>query len=138
MNPTPETETEISQNPQIFGTYCMWKLGKDLKSILSKTTYYEHKKALLKFGVDISEDRPDIDIAHFSSPQEYFAARDNLNEIQQMRRNGTIYRNVGPFGREKFRMTEAELAQRDLEDLNNADPTDITPDQESTDEKTEN
>ena len=38
----------------VLGTYHAYKNGENLKARLSKTTYYRHKKELLKYGVDIS------------------------------------------------------------------------------------
>ena len=39
---------------KVKGSYQLWKDGYDLKSILSRPTYYRHRKELLLHGVDIS------------------------------------------------------------------------------------
>lgn len=38
----------------VSGTYCCWRRGFDLHQLVSKSTYYRHRKVLLTYGVDIS------------------------------------------------------------------------------------
>ncbi|KXU38705.1 hypothetical protein AXE65_00840 [Ventosimonas gracilis] len=39
---------------KLRGTYTLWKEGHDLKSILSNGTYYNHRKDLKEYGIDIA------------------------------------------------------------------------------------
>lgn len=39
---------------RLQATYTLWKEGHDIYSILSKATFYRHRKQLLEFGLDIS------------------------------------------------------------------------------------
>ncbi len=40
--------------PELRSTYLSWKEGYDVKSIMSKPTFYRHRKRLIEHGVDIS------------------------------------------------------------------------------------
>lgn len=38
----------------VQGTYALWRQGFDVRSVLSKATFYRHKKDLIEFQIDIS------------------------------------------------------------------------------------
>lgn len=42
----------------VRNTYSSWLLGLDCRSIMSKPTFYRHRKELLKYGIDISIAKP--------------------------------------------------------------------------------
>jgi len=49
------TNSEVLKLPaRLQLTYESWKSGKDLRSILSRPTFYRYRKELLKHGIDIS------------------------------------------------------------------------------------
>lgn len=39
-------------------SYELWNLGKDVRELVSRPTFYRHKKQLLEFGIDISIPKP--------------------------------------------------------------------------------
>lgn len=39
---------------KLYGTYQLWRGGKNLKDMLPKSTFYLHRKMLLEYGIDIS------------------------------------------------------------------------------------
>lgn len=45
----------VKLSPSFQGTVEKWRAGRDLKSLMSKTTYYRHRAELLKIGIDISK-----------------------------------------------------------------------------------
>lgn len=55
-----DDEQLINLPPVARGTYTMWRDGYDLRSILTKTSYYRHRKQLRALGIDIAI-RRDID-----------------------------------------------------------------------------
>lgn len=56
--------------------------GRDVKSLVSRATFYRHRKALLEFGIDISDERPErincqvrtINIEPVQAPDWYWKA----------------------------------------------------------------
>lgn len=49
------TDQKVHELPQaVKGTYLLWSQGHDVRSVLSKATYYRHKKNLESVGIDIS------------------------------------------------------------------------------------
>lgn len=42
----------------VRGTYALWHDGHDVKSILSRPTFYRHRSELLRYGIDISLSAP--------------------------------------------------------------------------------
>jgi II/X family phage/plasmid replication protein len=56
------TTDELMNLPQrLRSTYVLWKDGHDLRSTISKPTYYRHRKELLQYGIniDLRQDRVD-------------------------------------------------------------------------------
>lgn len=49
-----DDEQLIELPPVVRGTYTMWRDGYDLRSILTKTSYYRHRKLLMNRGIDIA------------------------------------------------------------------------------------
>ncbi len=54
MKPQKEIENLFILPKALQGTYLLWKQGNRLKELLSKPTFYRHRKELLNYGVDIS------------------------------------------------------------------------------------
>jgi II/X family phage/plasmid replication protein len=51
---TLSSEDQLALSMKYQSTYLHWNNGVDLRSILPKTTYYRHRKALLEYGIDIA------------------------------------------------------------------------------------
>lgn len=120
-NLTIEEEHLISSDHALFGTYLIWKYGFEPKKLLPKSTYHSHKKSLLKHEVDISTYRPNIPYEFFASTKEQLEA----DQAIENRKSGIIMRKMGFFNTPtRDFMTKAELAQRDLEDLEPSETTD--------------
>lgn len=47
-------ETMCKLPRAVQGTYALWRQGFDVRSVLSKATFYRHKKDLIEFQIDIS------------------------------------------------------------------------------------
>ncbi|MFV7669703.1 phage/plasmid replication protein, II/X family [Shewanella algae] len=57
------TTNKVTELPRALqATYALWSQGVDVQSMLSKPTFYRHKKELLSHGIDISLpcDTPDV------------------------------------------------------------------------------
>ena len=49
------TDKKLMELPsRLMSTYTLWKSGEDVTQLLSKATFYRHRKELLEFGVDIT------------------------------------------------------------------------------------
>lgn len=48
------TEEQLKLPRGLQSTYLHWKDGQDLRAILSKNTFYKHRRELLKYGLDIT------------------------------------------------------------------------------------
>jgi II/X family phage/plasmid replication protein len=51
---TLSSEDQLALPTKYQSTYLHWYNGVDLRSILTKATYYRHRKALLEYGIDIA------------------------------------------------------------------------------------
>ena len=49
-----KSEQAMKLPSNLLGTYELWKSGYDLKSVLSKPTFYRHRLQLLEHGIDIT------------------------------------------------------------------------------------
>lgn len=49
--------------PKLLGTALAWKMGKDLPRLMARRTYYDHRKKLLAYGIDISQPCKVVEIA---------------------------------------------------------------------------
>jgi II/X family phage/plasmid replication protein len=56
-----KTEDELILPRSVLSTYMHWKNAVDVKEILSKPTFYRHRKMLLEHGIDIAIAPRDID-----------------------------------------------------------------------------
>lgn len=55
MSEQKQLDDLLLKIPRAFGmTYCSWKEGYDVKSLLPKNTFYRHRRLLLEHGIDIS------------------------------------------------------------------------------------
>lgn len=56
MNEQIALTTKVLQDlPRYLqGTYVLWQTGQNPRELLSKNTFYKHRKALLEFGIDIN------------------------------------------------------------------------------------
>ena len=52
----PEKLNDIPRS--LRSSYELWNLGKDVRCLVSRPTFYRHKKKLLEFGIDISIPKP--------------------------------------------------------------------------------
>ena len=56
---TTERQLELPTNLQ--SSYLHWNNGVDLRAVLSKATFYRHRKGLQEFGIDIAIRKETID-----------------------------------------------------------------------------
>lgn len=56
---------ELSDLPaRLKSTYVLWRSGEDPRSLLTKRTYYRHRKELLSFGIDIAIIKEQADLSN--------------------------------------------------------------------------
>ena len=48
------SEQQMNLPLRLQSTYVLWRDGQDLRSLLSRPTYYKHRKELLEYGIDIA------------------------------------------------------------------------------------
>ncbi len=48
------SEAQMNLPQRLQSTYVLWRDGQDLRSLLSRPTYYKHRKALLEHDIDIA------------------------------------------------------------------------------------
>ncbi len=56
MTPQKENDENLYCLPRrLVSTYLLWKQGKNMRDVLPRTTYYNHRSGLLAFNIDISK-----------------------------------------------------------------------------------
>lgn len=51
--------TELSSLPrELRKTYALWQAGEDLRALMSRMTFYRHRRQLLSLGIDIASKQP--------------------------------------------------------------------------------
>lgn len=52
-------DKEVAELPsRLRGSYHMWQAGLNVKEVLPRQTFYQHRKRLMEFGIDIANPRP--------------------------------------------------------------------------------
>jgi hypothetical protein len=55
------TEEEVTDLPRrLLAPYTMWREGHDLRSVYKKSQFYEYRRALKAYGIDIAHVQPRV------------------------------------------------------------------------------